>query len=515
MVFSLRTAAWLLVCLCLIGFQPALADGPKEVPPTFTPPPSVEAWRVRIENAAAGAVEVSIDHGRTWSLLGRVVQPATQHLMGYLAAGYAPIGTVAATAVHGIRIRVGDTSSAYPLLINILPAQFAQTPNYFGGHVSGESGIYTDIPAGVGLFREFAPLVGSQVTVASGDQPPMLLPVNYAPENGDVLTIIVRRPVNPLREIIFENKPGGNVTVTYADGSSTVVTHVLQPVRGIGRFDGTSYTGVGAINTNHTCVITVSTAPVSDSPLLEGDGDERRGGFQIVPAWHISQTEEAGAPQMMALGSPNSPGPTIEGTPPLFYGNLSLSWSPDDPDHSWICQIERTGDTDWQSMPTLIGNLPDALAKLNVIAIRISRKTGYEDGKWIARQLADDVVGYQDMRKHLAEAGKEPVTRGTTEVAMRQDVPTGAYAQLLVDGDMVGLTNSRPYTFDWDTLRVRDGEHMVESKVVDDNGKMIADERQVYYVDNARALSSPPVQTSSSAAVRPLVRPAKLRASTQ
>ena len=88
MVFSLRTAAWLLVCLCLIGFQPALADGPKEVPPTFTPPPSVEAWRVRIENAAAGAVEVSIDHGRTWSLLGRVVQPATQHLMGYLAAGY-------------------------------------------------------------------------------------------------------------------------------------------------------------------------------------------------------------------------------------------------------------------------------------------------------------------------------------------------------------------------------------------------------------------------------------------
>jgi hypothetical protein len=55
---------------------------------------------------------------------------------------------VAAVAVHGIRVRVGDLTTAYPKMVSILPREFAQTPVFFGGHISGASGIYTDIAPG-------------------------------------------------------------------------------------------------------------------------------------------------------------------------------------------------------------------------------------------------------------------------------------------------------------------------------------------------------------------------------
>jgi hypothetical protein len=475
------------IAFVLIAVQAATAGLPKAYPPTFTPPPNEEAWRIRIYNDVQGPIEVSDNQGVTWKLIGRVTNPATRVLQGYLAAGYAAIGTVAATAVHGIRIRLGSTSDSYPDLINIVPKEFAVTPVYFGGHISGASGIYTDIPAGTSLFRELAPYVGSCTYLESGDSLLHSLSDNYLPEVGDTLVIIVNHPTNPLRQLVLENVKGGAVTATYMDGTVQVVSHVSWPVQGVGRFDGTSYTGVGAINTNHTCVLTISTAPVTTSTLLEGVGDERRGGFQIEPAYHNSQTEEASAPQVMIIGPYKALTPTLEGTPPIFWGTFSLAWSPTDPSTSWICDIETSSKPGvWQPMPELIGNQPDAFTKLGVIAFRVHRDredTHAVVDAWISR----DHTNYSHTQKELAKQGQIDIARGTMPVTINL-LETPSYVSLYVDGDFAGMTNSAPYSFDWDSTTVGDGEHLIEAKAVDSSGDTISSLRKLVWVDNANQL---------------------------
>ena len=473
----------LVFCLC----RASIAGLPKAFPPTFTPPPSTEAWRIRIINDVEGPIEVSDDQGSSWQLIGRVLNPATRVLEGYLAAGYAPVGTVAATAVHGIRIRLGSTSDSYPDMINIVPKEFAVTPVYFGGHISGASGIYTDIPAGKSLFRELAPYVGSCTFLQSGDGGLHPLSDNYVPQVGDALIIIVRHPVNPLMQMVFENTTGGAVTATYADGTQQVVTHVGRPVQGVGRFDGTSYTGVGAINTNHTCVLTISTAPVTTSTELEGVGDERRGGFQIEPAYHNTQTEEASAPQVMIIGPFKSHFHLLEVTPPVFWGTFSLAWSPQEQSTSWICDIQTASKPgEWQPMPTIIGNQWDAFNKLGVTAFRVHRQKA-EDSSVIDKWIADDHTLYSASGKELAKEGKIDVAHGVMPVQV--DLVTDpSYVSLYVDGDFSAMTNNSPFSFEWDSTTVPDGEHLIEARAVDTDGDVISSLRELVWVDNNSSL---------------------------
>ncbi len=469
---------------------PLHADGPvapREVPPLLAPVAAQEIQRIRVVNAVDGAVQVSLDKGQTWGLVGRVTAPATESLPGYLATGYSQVGTVAATAVHGLRIRVGDTSHAYASLINILPREFSQTPVRFGGHVSGLSGIYTNIPTGTAIFRDLAPFAGSVVFLEGGFGRLSSLPLNYVPQEGDTLVIVVEAPVNPLRQVVFENKANGAVTATYADGTSRVVTHVLKAVTGVGRFDGTSYTGVGAINTNHSGVVTVSTSPITTSTLLEGVGTERRGGFQIEPAYHNSQTDEAGAPSILVVGSMDKKHvPDQEGTPPLFHGEIGLAWDANDPKHSWVAQIRRGGpDASWLPMPILVGNQPSAL--MGVTAIRLIQSAN-DDTAWREARLADAVRAYTTQALALARSGKTHVVRGHITLNAATTDRRTQFAQFYVDGAFKAMSNTRPFSFNWDTGTVPDGEYVVETRAEDGNADPLSTSRTKVWVDNAQKL---------------------------
>ena len=483
---------FLLILLVLMLLAPSHADGPvapREVPPALASIPQTETHRIRLVNSVDGAIQVSLDKGQTWHLVGRVTAPATESLPGYLASGYAQVGTVAATAVHGLRIRVGDTAHAYASLVNILPREFASTPVRFGGHVSGLSGIYTSIPTGTGIFRNLAPYAGNVVYLEAGDGRVANLPVNYMPQEGDTLIIVVERPVNALREIVFENRVGGNVTATFANGRQSLVTHVLKPVTGIGRFDGTSYTGVGAINTNHSGVVTISTAPVTTSTLLEGVGDERRGGFQIEPAYHNSQTDEAGAPSILVVGSPDKKRmPDQEGTPPLFHGNISLAWDAADPQHSWVAQIRR-GDTasPWLPMPALLGNQPNALA--GVTAIRLVQQDA-GDTQWRMARLAEASRQYQASALALARSGKTRIVRGQITLSAVSSDRRTSFAEFFVDGAFKAMSNTRPFSFAWDTHDVPDGEYVVETRAEDEQSHLLLSSHTKIWVDNAQKLMS-------------------------
>jgi hypothetical protein len=469
---------------------PIFADTPNSQLPNTQPPDNsglqtVEVWRIRIANAVDGKIDVSTDQGLTWTIVGRVITPATESLPGYLAAGYAPIGCVAATAVHAIRIRLGDLSRAYPNMINMLPAEFTETPNGFGGHVAGDSGIYTDIAVGTSVFRDLAPYVGSPCYQVTKSGALAQLTSAYAPAIGDTLVIISRRRVNPIRSILFPNVHGGNVTVTYADGTSQTVTKVVKPVDGVGRFDGTSYTGVGAVNTNHTCVITISTAPIAISPLFEGTGEERRGGFQIEPYYHNSQTEEAGAPQVMVLGVDHSQSPTIEGTAPLFFGGINLAYDPQDPAHSWICDVQsKIGGSMWLPMPEMVGDDDTAIDRAGITAFRLHRDAGDDDPVWVARSVDNDARTYEAMRAKAAEDGELPLLSGVYTVHPGPHGPGGSLVEYDIDGNFAAATNNLPYTFDWDTTDVSDGEHLLDVRIEDTLGNVISDTPTLVYVRN-------------------------------
>ncbi len=487
---------FVLAALVLLSLLvPLCADaplGPRDVPPKFAPLARVETHRIRVLNVEGGPIQVSTDGGGTWRLVGRVTAPATQSLPGYLASGYAPPGTVAATAVHGIRIRVGGLNTAYPKMINLVPREFAITLKTFGGHTSGTSGIYTNIPSGTGIFRDLSPYVGNRVYLESDTTAP--LPVGYVPHIGDTLTIVVRRPLNPLAQVVFQNHAGGNVTATYADGTGGVFTHVVKPLLGTGRFDGTSYTGVGAINTNHCGVITVSTAPVTTSHLLEGDGPERRGGFQIEPAYHNSQSEEAGAPMVLVVGVPGRKFQMDqEGRPPLFSGEFNLAWDGRDSRHSWVAQIQRGDGTPWLPMIQSLGFHPDAFR--GVTALRLICADPGDDA-WLDARASDAAQDYLAAARQEAEDGKTPIQRGRITIQAADRSRRAQFVAFYVDGVLKGITNQAPFAWTWDTSDSPDGEYLVEARAEDANGRALSSSGTKLWVDNAHALHPLPTRTA-------------------
>lgn len=325
-----------------------------------------EIFRVRVENSAGGSVQVSLDSGKNYTTIGKVRRPATATLTGFAASAYLPDSVVAATAIHGIRLKTGTDKNKKPMMISLVPAEFDKTPKGYGGHIPRESGIYTDIPAGFGIFRNFAPFVGNPLRLERNSRV-VYLPERWQPRGGEAIVIIARIPKPYLREIEIDNRVGGQVIARYDDNREEHIATVTQPVKGIGRFDGTSYTGVGLINTNHAGVVTISSAPVSKLDLFEGDGTERRGGFEIQPSEH-AKTQP---PMTQAMVIASVPGKKpLEGAPPVFLGYIGLAYDPVDESNSIRVEVS-TPEGNWQPMPEIVGRNDFALATRNITGFRI------------------------------------------------------------------------------------------------------------------------------------------------
>lgn len=432
---------------------------------------SREIFRIRIENSTRGRVQVSIDEGRTYGTVGRVRRHAVATFTGFAASSYVPVGTVAATAVHGIRLKIGSLGSGKvqkPITISIVPTQFDETPSRYGGHVPYGSGIYTDIPAGTAIFRNFAPFVGSAIKLER-DSALVDLPRGWQPSEGDVIVIIVALPQPYLRELEFENRQGGAVTATYDDGQQERVATVLRPVKGVGRFDGTSYTGTGLINTNHGGVLTISTAPISTSKLPEGKGRERRGGFEIQPSEH-ARTQYL-MPQAMVVG-PVKSGQALEGRAPIFSSFIGLAFDPADADNSFRVQVSlREGP--WQPMPQIVGKADDAFAARGASRMKILFPR-YARG-FLARSLA------AARRRFLSG---EHVVRGSVILSPSKRPAFRSLVTFMVDGELRGTTTEPPYRYSWDTTAVPNSEHKIEIRTCDPSGREISLERRLVVVEN-------------------------------
>ncbi|MCA1595596.1 MAG: hypothetical protein LC772_04115, partial [Chloroflexi bacterium] len=313
---------------------------------------TIEVCRIRIENRTGGEISASSDDGHSYNVVGHVLAPATTLVRGFSATAWAQDGTVCATAVHGIRVCVAHRGGR-GLLFSLIPREYRRLPDSFGGQRSGSAGIYTDIAAATSIFRNLAPLVGNPVFVERQGVLHNIRP-GYIPEESDVLVIVVAQPSRMPEEIDFDNRVGGVVEEIFSNGERTAVARVVHPVYGIGRYDATSYTGVGRINTNHPGVITISTTEESGVDISDEErGWERRGGFQIVPSVHASDFH-APPPAMMIVAPPPGSNRPLEGTPPLFSGLIGLNSTAPDDAASYRVQV-RIDRGPWEQMPDLTG----------------------------------------------------------------------------------------------------------------------------------------------------------------
>jgi hypothetical protein len=295
------------------------------------------------------------------------------------------------------------------------------------------------------------------------------------PAPGDVLRIEAVWPDAAPAAIVFENHKGGAVTAISPDGAERRIGTVGQPVKGVGRFDGTSYTGVGAINTNHPGVITVSTAPVVRTDVSEGAPPERRGGFEISPSRHVAD-QASGMPQVLGVAPlPGDPG--WEGRFPLFRGAIGLLFDPKHRDDGFRVDM-RVDDGPWEPLPPMVGRddaafTAEGLAKYRkdapptrngATAFRISLPRW--DGAAARSRL---VAASQSAPPRTAEpTGVYRLANG----AMPLTLPAARSITILVDGSVRAAGNGLGATWTWDTTKEPNGRHWltIESHRPDGTG---------------------------------------------
>ena len=290
-----------------------------------------EILRLRIVNDYGGEIAASEDGGITWEVLGRVLRYTTQvNRKGYTASKWVTPGQIAATAVNAIHVNVGlNEQDDRGIIFSILPRQFLAPPKEYRSFLSPDSSIYTDIPAGEGIFGGgYAPFVGSPLYLRTpGDARPAegsLVPMaaGYVPQRGEEIVILVLEPDPYPISIEFENREGGAISMRYGDGTQELLGYVIRPVRGVGRFEGALYTGIGRIRANHPGVVDISTSPVG---LL--------GAFQIIPAGHSLSPEMHLAwerTQWMIVGPLRESSALWDGLMPVFYQHMRPDYLPGD-----------------------------------------------------------------------------------------------------------------------------------------------------------------------------------------
>lgn len=466
---------------------------------------TVEVCRIRIENRAGGEVSVSPDNGHTYSVVGHVLIPAEFLILGFSATEWAQEGTVCATAVHGIRICSGHhlvNGSSRGKIFSVVPREYKDLPDSFGGQRSGGAGIYTDIAAATSIFRNLAPFVGNPVLLEH-DSILQNMPKDYEPHIGDVLVIEVERPAQLPEEIDFSNRKGGPVEEVFASGERLTVAQVVQPVYGIGRYDATSYTGVGMINTNHPGVITVSTAPGSGVDISDEErGWERRGGFQIEPAIHAEEFHSP-PPSIMVVGPRPGDNRGLEGTPPLFSGLIGLQNTPGNPANSFRVQVKIDGGA-WEAMPELIGSDPllFTAARLQQFfadhGAHRSIQQGVTDFRIVFPHLEPNFATDQ-VRLAVNGAARGNINLGNLndvdalvrgEIKVNVNLPGDdaqmKYVAFIVDGELRGYSNAntRPYAFAWDTRLESNGHHVITVRGEDPSGQVLTTATSTVIVSN-------------------------------
>ncbi len=340
---------------------------------------------LRIENRVDGRIEALRPDGSVVRL-GEVRVPcATVDPNGYTASKWSEDSAVCGVAVNAMHIHVANNAeNGRGIVFSLIPADLANLPQDWRSYRNETSTIYTSIRAGEGVFGgEWTPFSGSAVSLetATGTR---RLPAGYVPKAGDVLRIRVEEPIPYPVSLVFENRYGGLITLGYPGGLERAIGQVLQPVAGVGRFEGSPFARPGRIRAAHPGVICVCVSLLREL-----------GGFQIVPANHGMSPEMSYArekTQWMVVGPVSALDPSWEGIAPLFARYIrplvTGGETPETRLGSFLvdCRVE---DGPWQALPvvdlprdTLPASAASALRGVTHIRILFPLREGeQQDGR--------------------------------------------------------------------------------------------------------------------------------------
>jgi hypothetical protein len=176
----------LLLMLCLSVSGAVAQDDVKEAPSLRQ---AGEIYRVRVQNVELGSVEMSVDGGLHYALIGRVQRPALAVLT---ERGGAPAGIVLRAGPAGIAFTVGAGH-----VVKLRPQPHAvilrgeRAPHPPGPTLPSE--IVTNMTEGVGLFGDLLPATGATVHLQTSAQQLTALPANHSLSPDDVFVFIVTR----------------------------------------------------------------------------------------------------------------------------------------------------------------------------------------------------------------------------------------------------------------------------------------------------------------------------------
>jgi hypothetical protein len=451
----------------------AAAQGTKPAPPAdVVIVPGKELYRLRVFNQMGGVVELSSDGGGVWEPLGKVTKAATAVNAASEVITIAPPGTVSGVTPESLTLRIPPGKTGHRSL-RILAR----------GESEAAGAISTDIPARGSLFRTIAPPVGSSALIERQGGKLEPLPAGYVPRNGDRLVMLVAPPrVMESATITIENKPGGEVVVSSPNGAARVIAKVKQPLRGIGRYAGTERAGSGAVISWTSTSVVVSTA----GKLRKGDDKqmpEERGGFVIQPAEPALRGTTHPASQLLIEAVPD--GETKPSVSPFFA--LPTPLSNGDPMDPQPTRVEvRIDGQPWESCPDLRGTVDAEALPAAVQAALGKERPAVREGithiRFVYGQVTD--AGLQRRLRLALTPAAEQIQRGSVSISANVMGAGIAFVQFFLNGNLVQLTNRPPYTWQWDTTAVPNGEHLVEIRGLDDKLARVTSVVTKVIVDN-------------------------------
>lgn len=344
------------------------------------------------------------------------------------------------------------------------------------------AGIVTDLPSRAPLFRSIAPPIGSAVRLERAGKLDAV-PPNFIPKSGDVFVIIVAPPALPQASVItIDNKVGGDVVLTNPGGVPKVLAKVKQPLKGIGRYEGTERAGSGAILSWSPTAVLVSTAGVMRKDVPANEVPEERGGFVIQPAEPALRGTTHPDSQLLIEAVADTDGKPV--VSPFFGIPAPLSsGDPLDP-HPTHVEVRIDGG-DWEPCPDLRGTINgDDLSKAMEKALGKERTV--KQGITALRVVyggAPDAALQRRLRLAVTPAAG-PVQRGKVVISANVMGQGVTFVQFYLNGRLVQLTNQPPFNWNWDTTQVPNGEHMIEIRGLDDKLVVVTSVVTKVVVDN-------------------------------
>lgn len=444
----------------LLSARSGAAQGDNALPP--------ELYRVRVSNTQGGAVEISTDAGMSWEPLGKVTRAASVVSPAGLAAGVAAPGAVAGVGPRIISIRVPRSSPGSGLLRIACK-----------GEAPDPSTIATDLERRSCLFRLLAPPIGSEVLLER--QGSMPLPVGYAPRSRDLLHLVVRRTAHsqPVT-LTLENRVDGEVILHEPDTTPRLLGTVRQPIRGIGRYDGTERAGAGAIVAWSPTNLVVSTADLRRKLNDQGEVIQDRGGIVIQPVEPNLQGATHPASQMLVEAVEE-----MGSRPPIsrLFGYPGCLSTGDPLDlQSARCDARIDGG-EWAAIPNLRGTVEEAgLRDALGSALGRAVRTGFTHFRLTIPAYQAD--RFARLRLLAVTPLEEAVQRGKVKIAVDIQGEGISLVIFRLNGRTVQIANVRPFVWDWDTNQVPNGEHLVEVQGLDQQTRVISNAVRKVLVDN-------------------------------